>query len=294
MRVPATTQKTPSTLLSLLLIALCAGPLSAEIVTGDPATDGWTEGGQSTAAIVFSNASYDVTTYTTAFALDPASNLLSASIAQSLGWSAGDTIIGVGGVFTPTGNSSLTYESSNNYAANLHLVVKYGTGTASWILGNSSSEASLNNGGSGAVLLATGAGTFSSLNSGTPEVTSDAPTEYNGSMQVDLSTGDFGQQVTYWTGSGATSQLVGFETFLDLTLLDADAGAQSVTPEVALGDKYILDLQQGNSVLQDSLGTLPSSLEPSETPEPATGVLLLGGILVALFLRRRTVGIPVR
>jgi hypothetical protein len=81
--------------------------------------------------------------------------------------------------------------------------------------------------------------------------------------------------------------MIAFETFLDLTLLDNEAGSLAGTPDVQAGDEFELDLQQGTGVLQDSLGNIPAELPVSTTPEPATGFLVIGGLSAVWLARRR-------
>ena len=122
------------------------------------------------------------------------------------------------------------------------------------------------------MLLGTFAYTFSPAFSGQFAVPNDSP-------EVQLSGGvapidpSVGRDITQWTGG----TLTGFETFLDLTLLNAQVPASNVQP----GAKFILDLQNNHSEYQDSQGTLA-------TPEPASTALLgFGFLLLALNRRHR-------
>jgi hypothetical protein len=264
-----------------LLLTIGTGTGFAQIYIGDPATDGgWTyDGISSSAGNIMLNANnsanFSANVYSTAFTLGAGSTLL-GPLGTASGWSVGDTIVGVGGVFNATGNSSLTYSGSSG-DVNLHLVVKYGSPTASWTLSGAGFAAgtagALANGGTGALLLGSLQGTIGpSTGLTTP---ADAPTFYNGST-LPPGTGIEGQVLTFWTGSALT----GFETFLDLNVLAANAPAANV----ALGDEFVLDLQQNSGVFQDSLGNLPSVL----VPEPTTlrlGTLLLLPFAVSRVLR---------
>jgi hypothetical protein len=254
-------------------IAVCmagTGSIFAD-PAGNPATDaGWASEGLSTASgtLLFATGNFSVNLYTTAFTLASGSPLAgTVGGASGLTWNVGDTIVGVGGVFTPTGNSSV--------GASLRYVVKYGTSAETWSAG-SAANASLSLGGNGSVLLGTGLVNFTPTSGFLP--TSDAPTEeLTASGQVGLTgnAGDLGQVITSWSSGGA---LTGFESFMDLTLL----ASQVPSANVALGDHFILDLQEGTGVLQDSLGTLPTSLTPAPEPTSA-GCLLLGlGALACL------------
>jgi hypothetical protein len=286
-------KKTRSNLLAAVsCIAVCllagTGSIFAD-PTGDPATDsGWTSEGNSASAGNFmqnagNSADFSADVYSTAFTLASGSALL-GPLGISSGWSIGDTIVGVGGVFTSSGNSSLTYDTANN-TANLHLVVKYGSSAAAWTLSGTGltagSAGSLTFGGDGSVLLATTPETISS-SSGfvTPN---DAPTiQTTASGQVTLPTtvGEVGQVITSWNGSGSGGTLASFESFLDLTLLNEIVP----TNHVGLGDEFVLDLQQGKGIVQNSLGTLPATITPAPEPTSA-GCLLVGLGALACFQR---------
>jgi hypothetical protein len=272
----------------LILSLASAGAAFAQTPTGNPSTDGgWTAEGMSASAGVynFGTGSFNAQIYATAFTLAPSSTLIS-----SLGgynWNVGDTIVGVGGVFTGV-NADLTYSGGADEYGNTHadststrIVVKYGTSTATWAAPapNSTGTAygSQANGGVGSVLLGTYPYDFYPANSNTLVATGDSPLLQTGPASTSSITGVVGRVITSWNGTNA---MVGFESFLDLTLLDATYPSNNV----ALGDEFILDLQRGTSttLYQDSLGTLPSVV-----PEPSTIVLVGVGLLSALSIRRR-------
>jgi hypothetical protein len=257
-----------------------AGLGFAQIFTGDPSADAlWVSDGLSSSAGNYmlnagnTSGAFSANVYSTAFALTPDSTLL-GPLGITDGWTVGDTIVGVGGVFASTGNGDLTYDNANG-TVNLHLVVKYGSPSATWALAGTGASLSL--GGTGAVLL----GVLQETISPTTGLTtpSDSPLYVNSSAaQVTLpGGGDEGQVLTLWSGN----KIVGFESFLDLTVLAADEPAANVQA----GDKFVLDLQQGSGALQDSLGVLPSTLQT--TPEPSTYLLLLGGLGLLTFYTRR-------
>jgi hypothetical protein len=269
--------KAKQTLLALPLFLTFGTGAFAQIITGNPTADaGWNFSYLSTDTGHFmlnanNAATFQANIYTTAFTLAAGSSLL-GPLGVSSGWNAGDTIIGVGGVFTPLNNSSLTYGGGGN--VNLHLVIKYGSPTATWNapgVGFASGTAgSLNGGGAGAFLLGSTQNTIGPTTGITTP--NDAPTLFNGSGQVGLAgAGVQGQVLTFWTGSAMTS----FETFLDLNVV------QSVSPtaNVALGDDFVVDFQNGSGNFQDSLGVLPTSV-----PEPT--VLVTGALLLAPFASR--------
>ncbi|HEX4139223.1 MAG TPA: PEP-CTERM sorting domain-containing protein [Candidatus Methylacidiphilales bacterium] len=261
-------------LAAMVGMVLSSGILHAQVLTGDPATDDWTALGLSdTTYYIDGAASFDVTEYTTAFTLAASSPLITNTV-DGFDWNAGDTIIGVGGVFAAGGNGSLTYNMSG--AATTRIVVKYGTSSATWAVDSNSTSlpgyGSLAHGGVGSVLLGTYTGTFSPSNSGDALVPNDSP-ELELNSDTMAINGDVGRVITFWDGS----TLVGFESLLDLTLLNSKYSADGVN--VALGDKADLDLQQLSGNVVDSLVQLPSVVEsPPAVPEPSAAWLLLAGL----------------
>jgi hypothetical protein len=196
-------------------------------------------------------------------------------------WNAGDTVLGVGGVFTATGNSSLTYNGAGG-STSTRIVIKYGSSTPTWPAPpGTSASGTLLQGGVGAVLLGTASFTFSASNAGTlvvPTASPELQTGLTSSAFMSIS-GDMGQVITAWNVTPTSTNMVGFESFLDLTLLDATYPSNNV----ALGNEFVLDLQQAQNGAQDSLGTLPSAV----VPEPSTIVLVGAGLLGAWSIRRR-------
>jgi PEP-CTERM motif len=264
---------------SLAVVLAGAVSGSAAVITGDPGVDsGWTAGGMSASAGTYVDGAgnYNVQIYSTAFILGASSPLISTL--GGFDWNAGDTIVGVGGVYGGA-NTDLTYSGgadengvSHTGATSTRIVIKYGTATNTWTAPGSGTLA---NGGVGSVLLGTYPYDFYPADAGTLIVPADSPEEQTGagsSAFVTIS-GDVGRVITDWS-SGAE---IGFESFMDLTLLEA----KYPTTEVALGNKFDLDLQRGTGNPQDSLGTLPSSV-----PEPAS-LSLLGIGAGSLMLRRR-------
>ncbi len=254
-------------------LAISASPCFAMPITGNPLSDAWTYIGNSASPGNFNNQSggaiYSADIYTTLFPL----TLSTLSAATS--WSLGDIIVGVGGVFTATGNTTLTYDGAGG-STSTRIVVKYGSPTATWQPNSpipaSPGYGSLAHGEAGSVLLGTFAYTFSPAFSGQFAVPNDSPElQLSGSVApIDPSVG---RDITEWTGG----TLTGFETFLNLTLLSAQVPASNVQP----GAKFILDLQNNHSEYQDSQGTLA-------TPEPASAALLALGTLLLTSRRRRS------
>lgn len=248
-------------------------------VTGDPSLDSWTYVGDSaTTNYNYANATvpYDIGMYTTAFTLSAGSPVASTLSGFA---SVGDTVVGVGGVF----NTTLSLST----AEDTRLVAKYGTSTTTWGF-NAPSElsplyGSVGNGGVGSILLGTFANTFSppvSGNSSALVVPNDSPEEQTSLIGTSTINDDIGRVITYWNGN----TLVGYESFLDLSLLSSQIGDTSVT----LGNDFVLDLQEGTGNFQDSLGVLPSTAPSTggatSVPDPATTLGLLAltmGLVVA-------------
>lgn len=242
-------------------------------LTGNPATDGWTYLGNSAPGgnYIDGAGAYSADMYTTAFTLSSGSPLISAL--GGYNWSIGDTIVGVGGVFTATGNGDLTYSGSGG-STSTRIVIKYGSASAAWTT-TPPPSGSLVNGGVGSVLLGTYAYDFSPANSGVLITPASSPQQQTGpsSGNVTSISAYMGRVTTEWSGG----EMVGFESFLNLTLLNATYP----TSGVALGNKFVLDLQRGTSstAFQNSLGTLPSEI--TAVPEPAT--MIAGALLLLPF-----------
>jgi hypothetical protein len=291
--------------MSCAILGSAASYLRANTITGDPSADGgWTAKLNSLASGAYADgtAMFSANMYTTAFTLDPSSPLIS-----SLGgydWQAGDVIVGVGGDFVSTTpaaggwgaytggvgvNSNLTYSGgmdennvSHTGSTSLRIVAKYAisasppawsTSTAAPDAGNGA--AALAGGGNGAILLGNYPYDFYPADAGTLIVPADSPEEQTASGPIGI-TGDVGREITAWSGSS----MVGFESFLDLSLLNRTYGASATPPAVALGNAVDLDLQRGTGAVTDALTTLPSSV-----PEPASAGLL--AIFAVPLARRR-------
>jgi hypothetical protein len=153
--------------------------------------------------------------------------------------------------------------------------------TSSVAPANGNGVGSLAGGGVGSVLLGTNPYVFSPSNSGVLVDPSDSPEIQTSSGAVVLTDGgDIGRVITYWSGSA----LVGFESFLDITLLDTEYPSltESTPPGVMLGNAFDLDLQRdsNSTEITDAEGVLPASV-----PEPAS-FCLIGVASGALLLRR--------
>jgi hypothetical protein len=300
----------------ILMAALCAGaislawmsPVSASVITGNPTVDsGWTQVGNTLQNGNYADQAgmYDANMYSTAFLLDPSSPLISTLNGED--WNAGDTIVGVGGFFVTTTaiqngwtgtystspNSNLTYDGTAANTAGVgststRIVVKYGASAApsGWKVStikptSGNGVAALASGGNGSVLLGTNPYDFGPSDAGTLIVPSDSPEIVAGGSGVMIPNGDIGRVITAWSGG----TLLGFESFLDLTLLNSEYSASSTPPSVSVGNEFDLDLQRGTNSTEivDALANLPASV-----PEPASfGLICLAGVGILSRRKRR-------
>ncbi len=113
---------------------------SPTIFTGNPATDGWDFQGNSLSAsnYIRGAGNFDYGIYTSSFTLGAGSNMLGG------GWSAGDSILGAGGVIN---------NRTGNLTQSVRIVTKFGADQNAWP--GSSGSFSGGAGGNGAILLGT-------------------------------------------------------------------------------------------------------------------------------------------
>src|SRR5665213_1354056 len=265
----------------LMSIAWMSLPASAAII-GDPSVDpGWTAIGSSTDSNLYvdGTGAFQATIYTTAFNLSAGSPLISTT--GGFDWNAGDVIVGVGGVMVQT--ADLTYGGdadefgvSHTGSTSARIVVKYGSSGATW---TAPGTGSLANGGVGSIILGTPSYDFYPADSGTLIVPDSSPLEQSTVNTTTPISGLVGRVVTNWTGASGSMTLNGYESFMDLTLLQA----QYPSATAALGNPFVMDLQRGTGAYQDSLGALPSSV-----PEPNLAAFGVFFALAALSRRRIT------
>lgn len=251
-------------------------------LTGNPLTDGWNMVGNS-AQLGNYNASgsyppdpyFSADMYTSEFTLQTGSQLITTG--GAFNWNVGDTIVGVGGMFNPAGNNTTVDDSyrTGDGATDIRFVVKYGSTTATWApssagdvpwqpgnLPTAPAYGSLVNGGPGSILLGTSAYIFFPAISGQFVTPVDSPEEQTNSGTVTIS-GSVGRVATVWSGSA----VVGFESVLDLTLLDALYPTANVLP----GNEYVLDLQDNKNEFQ------LSQADVATVPDRTQTVVLLAG-----------------
>jgi len=282
----------------LIALGLTSRSAVAATITGDPTADaGWTGGANSLAMGTYGSGaeqnSFNV--YSTAFTLDASSPLAGLAGPGVTTWQVGDTIVGVGGFVVPTNAAAggwASYQPTVIHTVNQlisngnqRIVVKYGTATATFAPSTTSPQpgngvVSMASGGVGGVLL----GTFSipSSSSGQFVVINDASAIQTGVATTAGIDGFEGRVMESWNAG----TLIGFESFLDLTLLQSQFPAAAV----GLGDKFDVDMQDGTGNFTNAIGTLPSSLlGPTSVPLPksATAALVLLGMYGAVRVAKK-------
>jgi hypothetical protein len=263
--------------ITLLGIFLSASSLFAVTVTGNPAADGWSAGGnsQTLGTYVRGSGGQNFNVYFTEFTLDAGSPLLSAN------WLVGDQILGLGGVV-----QTLVDETAR-------VVLKFGaadsTFSASPALncgintppcGNASFSGGF--GGTGSILVAFLYGR-SSGNLNDPLwngafLAPDTQQRFNGSSAVAL-VGDYARIISLFDTPGV-DELTSFQGVLNLSALVRGGVIQNPV----FGANSIVTVQRStNSTLFVDAVT--------GVPEPSTWAMAGAGLLIAAY-RARKRGLP--
>jgi hypothetical protein len=282
--------------LAVAMIAWSAGHASAVTITGNPSTDsGWAAAGNSLDAGTYirlqGNFSFD--TYYTNFVLDASSPLLGG------GWSAGDTIIAMGGKIVP--NSTLAADTgwatdgftgnavNSNLTGSVRIVSKFGTSPTSWTastvkpdLGNGLGSTSAGNGGDGAIVIASSVGDITLANANSI-ISASVQERYPSPTFTATGISGMGKYIYNLDSSNLLSS---WETFLNVSKLTLSLPGGSQVPQA--GDRY-------NQALQRSTNTtlITDALIASQVvPEPSTWLLagLGAAMLGVLKLRRKARG----
>ena len=266
-------------LVMAVLALLCLNVIVQADVSGNPFADGWTPGGNSLADGVYvrGEAGFGFDTYSALLSVSTGSNLQNGS------WLVGDTVLGVGAVFT-----SFTPDTGN-----ITLQAKLGTANALYAAksGATAGVGSTSQGGNGSVQIKT-LGTLSAHpgyfpdGSGTLQGLEGTISRLNASASPDK---DIVRLMWLWDDTA--SHITSWQILLNTSLMDRlgvtwNSGVtDGLTP--AGGDKAIVSVQIDNGgAYTDALVTIPASAvpEPSSILALVTCLSAMGGLA---FRRRK-------
>ncbi|MBK9118300.1 MAG: hypothetical protein IPM18_01685 [Phycisphaerales bacterium] len=282
-----------------LLVAALVASASAGVVTGNPVADGWTLHGHSLANGVYSRgtANYGYNIYSSAIHVANGSNLAISDGGYS--WLPGDTVLGIGGVFTGISAASAGWGSISGNSVNSQLsqalgpklIAKFGTSAATFSTstiapgaGNGAASTAL--AGTGGVFVRT-SGYFHATN---PLLSQDTDTTWTGNngqlMLLDkdnhisrngTSAPDKRVARVIWEYDTTLGHVLSWQILLNVSLLDRTAGGfGGLTPRP--GDLVIASVQDRDGVYTDSL---------VRSVIPAPGAVLLGALGLGLIARLR-------
>ncbi|MCW5554340.1 MAG: hypothetical protein KIS67_19545 [Verrucomicrobiae bacterium] len=267
-------------------------------ITGNPLTDGWTSYGNSLASgtYVTGSGNYGYEAFGAGLTVQAGSNLEIS--AGSLSWLAGDTVLGVGGIFQVPADPGWTISGievnsllpTTSPYVGPKLQAKFGTESATWTTstsapgsgnGNSSSSS-----GGGRVQIRT-SGYF---RTGTPNPLQTEPWTWDGDsgqlLVLDkdshiLWDGDaaLNKEVArmIWLWDDTLNQVVSWELLLNVSLLDRlYPDFSGLLPSI--GDMAIMTVQPGDS------GSYTDALvRTAEVPVPEPTTVLAGALLLLPF-----------
>lgn len=260
-----------------VLVASLASLAAAQ--TGNPVADGWLYSGGNSAAngtYIQGAARMNYTPYATTFTLTAGSPLLSGT--AGFQWNVGDTILGIGGVFTVTAPTaaangwpsySMTMDNADR-TSSMRIVAKFGTSPTSFGpstvapgSGNGASSFSGGAGGAGSILINNTVGTLIGTPSGQVRLPDQAQI-YTGSGVANIDV-NYGRLVYVHDGSVASS----WEALINLTLLNANIGMlYGDLPQY--GDRHDVALQRSTNASVDAL------VVPAPGAAAAVGMALVG------------------
>ncbi len=280
-----------------ILFAVQAG---AATISGNPFTDGWTNGGNSLSNGVYvrGSANYSFDIYTTATTVMAGTNLEISDGPNS--WIDGDTVLGLGGIFTDisastagwagfTGNAVNTLLGGSDFGADVKLQAKFGANdsiftTSTTAPGAGNGQGSLgDHGGIGAIQVRTsgsnnaafwanGSGTLNTL-------ASSSHISRNG-----VSSPDTDVARIYWNWDTTNQRITSWEILLNISLLDRlDALVVGRTPGlITTGGQIFATVQNRDGAFTDGLVNTAAVV-----PVPAAAGLGFLGMGLVGFLRRR-------
>lgn len=284
-------------LMVLGLSLVLTSNVRADFLTGDPtsAMGDWVGGGNSLANGTYirgsANLSFD--------AYRSATTVMAGDALNTIGWSVGDRILGMGGVLQPTAPSGWLPGTTTgalpnaNLGDNVRIVSKFGA--SSEIFSASSAPPTMGNGrgsfsggdaGLGGVLLGTLNGTLSSANSANA---GSLQTPNDGFVWDGGVAGPNGQAFTtaqlasisrYVYLVDANGQLRSWQLALNLTGLDRELLSFPLPSEDAAFDQA---LQVGTGSITDAL--IPANAQAVAVPGPSS-LVLAGMALMSVFARR--------
>ena len=281
------------------IVAWTASVAGASMVTGSPASDGWTSMGHSLASGIYTrgNANYGYNIYSAALTVNAGSNLEIAD--GSFSWLVGDTVLGVGGSFADitaaaagwgafSGNS---VNSQMGQANGPKLIAKFGTADATWSAsgiapGSGNGSGSTGDGGSGTVFVRS-SGWFHATD---PLLSQDTDTTWSANsgqlMELDkanhisrvgTSAPDTRVARIIWEYDAVSQKPSSWQILLNVSLLDrVTVGFAGLTP--APGDLTIVSVQDRDSAFTDSV--------IRTVPAPGAAALLALAGLVGVRRRR--------
>ncbi len=275
--------------LTVLLAISVVGLADAASVSGNPSADGWTSGGNSLSNGVYVRESGN-------YAFDTYSSVLTVSTGDMLNisdgtfsWLAGDTVIGVGGVFANITASEAGWGAFTGGAVNgllseaTKFVAKFGTSGATFspstvAPGAGNGVGSTSAAGSGGVFMRSTGWFYAAdwlAHSGTlMDLDKPEHISRNGAAVPAYQCGRL-----IWNWNAASQHVDSWQMLLNTSLLNR---LQPGLPTPGAGNYCIVAVQQREGAYTDARVQLP-------VPEPAGVLALLSGIgmLGAGMIRRR-------
>lgn len=312
---------------ALSILALTLGALlqatTATALTGDPLADGWAYSGNSLdqGAYVRGTGNIGFDMYSTQFTVsdsslfsltghsgagfndyyvDPKTNSRTWDTDNARSWSVGDTVIGIGGMFsditaTEAGWGAFTGNAVNSNIDNeyrLRLQAKIGTDDASWSAstlapnaGNGSGSSS--DGGLGSLLVRTSG--WHSLDTWEDQANTIFGLQDPKHLERDKASTFVGVDAArvIWTWDAAHKRPGSWQLLVNLSLVDADAPLDFAGLLPDFGNAVIGSVQVNNAAYTDglmSIGGYAAGYPLAQVPVPAavwlfgTGLMALAGV----------------